>query len=39
MTFCLTEHERDGIKQAMAEALKFAFAFVSERNAKRGPSA
>ena len=39
MMFYLTEHERDAIEQAMAEALKFAFAFVSERKAKRGPSA
>ena len=37
MMFYLTEDERDAIEQAMAEALKFAFAFVFERKAKRGP--
>lgn len=36
MMFYLTEHERHAIEQAMAEALNFAFAFVSERTAKRG---
>ena len=36
MMFYLTEHERHAIEQAMAEALKFAFSFVSERKAKRG---
>jgi hypothetical protein len=35
MMFYLTEHERHAIEQAMAEALTFAFAFVSERAAKR----
>ena len=36
MMFYLTEHERHAIEQAMAEALNFAFAFVTERTAKRG---
>jgi hypothetical protein len=35
MMFYLTEHERHAIEQAMAEALAFAFAFVTERAAKR----
>jgi hypothetical protein len=35
MMFYLTEHERHAIEQAMAEALTFAFAFVTERAAKR----
>jgi hypothetical protein len=33
--FYLTEHERHAIDQSMAECLKFAFGFVSERAAKR----
>ena len=36
MMFYLTEQERHAIEQAMAEALTFAFAFVTERTAKRG---
>ena len=35
MMFYLTEHERHVIEQAMAEALTFAFAFVTDRMAKR----
>lgn len=36
MIFYLTEQERHAIEQGMAEALDFAFAFVTERMAKRG---
>ena len=35
MMFYLTEHERHVIEQAMAEALTFAFGFVTDRKAKR----
>ena len=35
MMFYLTEHERHAIEQSLAECLTFAFAFVSERVAKR----
>ena len=36
MMFYLTESERHDIERAMSDALDFAFAFVSERTAKRG---
>ena len=39
MMFYLTEQERHAIDQAMAEALNFAFTFVTERKARRGPVA
>lgn len=39
MMFYLTEHERHAIEESLNEALTFAFAFVGERMAKRGPIA
>lgn len=35
LMFYLTEHERHAIDHSMSEALAFAFAFVTERAAKR----
>lgn len=36
MMFYLTETERHDIERAIADALEFAFAYVSQRKAKRG---
>lgn len=35
LMFYLTEHERQAIEQSMEDSLTFAFAFVTERTAKR----